>query len=93
MSGRILDLCKTVKASVLVQFEKRRRRWLNSSPGFERSENPGSQEQVEQTLKALGLCDINPYRVESMTVAVFPGLALARQPWAGISQRLRRFSN
>jgi len=37
----------------------------NSSPGFERSENPGSQEQEEQTLKALGLCDINPYRVES----------------------------
>jgi len=48
----------------------------NSSPGFERSENPGSQEQEEQTLKALGLCDINPYRVESMAVAIFPGLSL-----------------
>ena len=44
----------------------------------------------EQTLKALGLCDINPYRVESMAVAIFPGLSLMLQPWAGISQRLRR---
>jgi len=34
----------------------------------QRSENPGSQQQEEQTLKALGLCDINPYRVESMAV-------------------------
>jgi uncharacterized membrane protein YeaQ/YmgE (transglycosylase-associated protein family) len=65
----------------------------NSSPGFERSENPGSQEQEEQTLKALGLCDINPYRVESMAVAIFPGLSLPLQPWAEISERLRRYSD
>src|SRR6185503_1566685 len=65
----------------------------NSSPGFERSENPGSQEQEEQTLKALGLCDINPYRVESMAVAIFPGLSLLLQPRAEISERLRRYSD
>ena len=60
----------------------------NSSPGFEGSENPGIIIANGITLKALGLCDINPFRVESMVVDIFPGLG---QPWAAISERLRRY--
>jgi len=40
----------------------------------------GSETKVEPTLKALGVCDINPYRVESMAVDVFPGLSLCSNP-------------
>jgi hypothetical protein len=48
----------------------------NSSPGFEGSENPGIIIANGITLKALGLCDINPFRVESMVVVdIFPGLS------------------
>jgi len=43
-------------------------------------------------LKALGVCGNNPFRVQNGHGELDPGLSLALQPWADISQRLRRFN-
>ena len=62
----------------------------NSSPGLERSDNPGKRHRRR----------FNPERVRGtgLTLSAFirflfcnPGLSLALQPGAGISQRLRRY--
>ena len=37
--------------------------FANFSPGLERSDNPGAVVKQQKTLKALGLCAINPFRV------------------------------
>jgi hypothetical protein len=78
-SYNFISHTRTRCAIRLPQFETPKA-LANSSPGFERSENPGSQQRKRQTLKALGLCDFNPYRVESMVVDVFPGLSLCSNP-------------
>jgi hypothetical protein len=36
----------------------------NFSPGLERSDNPGITTKWPLTLKGLGMCGINPFRVE-----------------------------
>jgi len=43
-------------------------------------------------LKALGVCGNNPFRVQNGHGELDPGLSPALQPWADISQRLRRFN-
>jgi hypothetical protein len=42
------------------------------------------------TLKALGMCGNNPYRVQTIVIVGFPRLSLRSNRWAGIGQRLRR---
>src|SRR5215208_52158 len=63
--------------------------FANFSPGFERSENPGTYHSSrDQTLKgfaaALTLSGLN------LTFGFIPRVVAALQPWAEISERLRR---
>jgi len=37
------------------------------------------------------MCTINPFRVQSLFMALYPGLSLRSNRWAGISERLRRY--
>jgi hypothetical protein len=75
-----------------MQFESTPKALANFSPRLERSDNLGFSISIkDQTLKALDLCGANPYRVQSMVVAVVPGLSLRSNHWAEISQRLRRY--
>src|SRR5215208_4790331 len=65
--------------------------FANFSPGFERSENPGTYHSSrDQTLKgfaaALTLSGLN------LTFGFIPRVVAALQPWAEISERLRRIS-
>ena len=67
--------------------------FANLSPGFERSENPGKQiNKKESTLKGLGMCGNNPFRVTEKYCRDVPRVVAALQPWAEISERLRRCS-
>jgi len=63
----------------------------NFSPGLERSDNLGVNNTIfDQTLKGF-----EPKQTLSGLIRFFykyPGLSLALQPWAEISQRLRRYS-
>jgi len=74
------------------QFEFTPKALANFSPGFERSREPwGKIQNRDQTLKGLDswrtLSGFNDYfRSNPKVVAVL-------QPWAEISQRLRRISN
>ncbi len=63
--------------------------FANVSQGFEHSENPGTTIDKDQTLKALGLCGVNPFRVRN-DFSIDPRVVAALQPWAEISERLRR---
>src|SRR5215216_1456097 len=54
----------------------------NLSPGLERQRQPWVTELESWS---------NPFRVKKFLVVFDPGLSLALQPWANISQRLRRF--
>ena len=60
---------------VLVQFEKiRRRRSLISAQWLERSDNPGNGNvKTESTLKALGMCCDNPFRVQRILMNISQG--------------------
>ena len=49
-----------------------------------------TNEKGQRTLKALGLCGINPFRVEIYCGYPVPRIVAALQSWAEISQRLRR---
>src|SRR5215203_7537858 len=65
--------------------------FANFSPGFERSENPGTYHSSrDQTLKgfaaALTLSGLN------LTFGFISRVVAALQPWAEISERLRRIS-
>jgi hypothetical protein len=44
------------------------------------------------TPKGLGAHWINPYRVQPILCGVVPGFSLRCNPWAEISERLRRIS-
>ena len=49
------------------------------SPGLERRDNPGIwNKKTRLTLKALGLCADNPFRVETNFDYLYPGLSLPR---------------
>ena len=54
----------------------------------------GLFKKSELTLKALGLCANNPFRVETNDGLRLPRVVATQaslQPWAGISERLRRW--
>ena len=54
--------------------------FANSSPGFERAREPWDQNNKSErlTLKGLGVCGNNPYRVYYKIRGVYPGLSQAR---------------
>ena len=53
----------------------------NASPGLERKRQPWDLKQrLEPTLKALGLCEGNPFRVQRIGVALTPRLSLRSNP-------------
>ena len=53
----------------------------NASPGLERKRQPWDLKQrLEPTLKALGLCEGNPFRVQRIGGALTPGLSLRSNP-------------
>jgi len=53
----------------------------NFSPGFELARTPGEyQKRNVQTLKGLGLCGVNPFRVNSLFCIAIPGLSLRSNP-------------
>ena len=76
---------------VLVEFEKRRRRWLISAQGWSGATTLGqsSTNLLNPVRVRLGM---NPFRVKIFLYMV-PRVLAALEPWAKISQRLRRFSN
>jgi hypothetical protein len=60
--------------------------FANFSPGLERSNNPGSWVRIKvQTLKGLGMCAANPFRVECFFCNATPRVLAALEPWAEIS--------
>jgi hypothetical protein len=67
----------------------------NSSPMVGAQRQPwGYQEKEDLTLKALAHCHAsvaNAFSVETTSLAL-PGLSLRSNRWAGISERLRRYS-
>ena len=68
---------------VVRQFEictKRRRRSLIQAQGWSVATTLGHKSKKRKTLKALGLCDSNPFRVECMVDGLFPGLSLRSNP-------------
>jgi len=77
---------------VRVQFEAReevrRRRWLISAQGWSVSDNLGIQNNPHSTLKGFAPNE----RLQRFANFLFgnPRLSLTLQPWAEISQRLRR---
>ena len=53
----------------------------NFSPGFERSDNPGNKyKNSVPTLKGLGMCAINPFRVGRFFRIDYPGFSLRSNP-------------
>jgi hypothetical protein len=92
----------------LTQFEKRRRRWLIPAQGSSVARSLGHKRRLQQTLKALGLCANNPFRVGVESVNQTPGFSLhsnpglelanafgvfQTEPQRPVSERVRRFSN
>jgi hypothetical protein len=63
----------------------------NFSPGFELARTLGSTTNGEITLK--GFANHRTLSGLHEIKMAIPWLSLARQPWAEISERLRRFSN
>ena len=63
--------------------------FANFSPGFERSENPGTLPN-DELKPCKGSSQGEPFQGSALVSLVYPGLSLALQPWAGISERLRR---
>src|SRR5215213_8930434 len=76
--------------SVVHQFEITPKAFANFSPGFERSREPwGNNLKLHQTLKGLDSCRTLAGFVDYFCDLI-PGLSLRLQPWAEISERLRR---
>jgi hypothetical protein len=63
----------------------------NFSPGFERSENPGYANKWALNPERVSPAT-NPFRVELKLESRKPRVVAALQPWAEISQRLRRMN-
>src|SRR5215216_6752650 len=63
----------------------------NSSPGLERSDNPGFRYLKYRINPERVPSATNPLRVWFIFRNVDPGLSLRFNPGAGISQRLRRY--
>ena len=71
---------------------QRRRRLLNSAQGWSVSDNPGYATQTNQkTLK--GLANRLTLSGFFLFICTVPRVVAVLQPWAEISERLRRFSN
>jgi hypothetical protein len=70
----------------------RRRRWLIAAQGSSVSENPGLVvSSFVTTLKGLAAHMPNPFRIQRRVLLIDPRVVAALQPWAEISERLRRF--
>src|SRR5215217_3904436 len=78
------------RSIVLVHFENTPKAFANFSPGFERSENPGfSNIKVLRTLKGFVSCGtLSAFQSSLLSV---PKVVAVLQPWAEISERLRRY--
>jgi len=74
--------------TVVVQFENTPKAFANFSPGLERSDYPGYQIQIHANPER-DRWSANPYRV-SILVGYKPRVLAALEPWAEISERLRR---
>ena len=68
----------------------RRRRSLVSAQDWSASDNLGITNKRQITLKALGMSGSNPFRVETNQDAIKLRVVAVLQPWAEISERLRR---
>ena len=74
------------------QFDNTPKAFANFSPGFEAKQEPwGTIRKEDGTLKGFG-CWRTLSGLDHFNVLV-PGLSLTLQPWAEISERLRRYSN
>ena len=73
----------------LVHFENTPKAFANFSPGLERSDNPGGYVyNARPTLKGFANCrTLSGFHC--LFVAI-PGFSLRFEPWAEISERLRR---
>ena len=71
------------------QFKITLKAFANFSPGFERSENPGTLPN-DELKPCKGSSQGEPFQGSALVSLVYPGLSLALQPWAEISERLRR---
>jgi len=74
------------------QFKITLKAFANFSPGFERSENPGTLPN-DELKPCKGSSQGEPFQGSALVLLVYPGLSLALQPWARVSERLRRNSN
>ena len=55
--------------------------FANFSPGLVRSDNPGIiKKEKPRTLKGLGLCAVNPFRVSLVIRYAIPGFSLRSNP-------------
>src|SRR6185503_12635828 len=73
-SAVVMLVGETIAGFVSVQ---RRRRSLIRAQGWRAATTLGSKQKAKPTLKALGLCDINPFRVERMMVDFSQGCRCA----------------
>jgi hypothetical protein len=75
---------------VVHQFEITPKAFANFSPGLERSDNPGIRtSDTHGTLTGFRLT-LSGFRRK---IKLCPRVLAMLEPWAGVSQRLRRISN